>query len=227
MIRVKTKTTARVLDDSGKVNIAIAVESVPTYGYGYGYNPVSGLDFFDIFGLEGEKLGYFLDPITTPFGYSYGFGYEYTENICSYDRTRTFTATVTKSDLSPAVGYTVKVYVKGQGFADDIIGTTDANGQFSFDVQDLDVHMDETSYFMHEELQILEDDAEEQYGDVFLNNSAGTTDLANRDSYLDILVEVVNTFADNQRIKLKARASDSTDVSGIKIKVIAKVVETA
>lgn len=78
------KLISRVSD--AKSNVALNLYCIPEfiYGYGYGYNQIDGaIDFFDVFGLEGEDTGYFLGFDSLSEGYQYGFGYEYSQNICS------------------------------------------------------------------------------------------------------------------------------------------------
>lgn len=49
----------------------------PEYGYGYGYG--SGLNFFDVFGIEGDEFGYGISDFESTFAdkYGYGYGWEY------------------------------------------------------------------------------------------------------------------------------------------------------
>lgn len=233
MIRIKS--TSKVLDNSKKVSVGIDITTMPTYGYGYGYHNVGGeLDFFDIFGLDGEKVGYFVDP-ETPNGYSYGFGYEYTENIIGYEyagdlitsqRVRTCTVTVTKLDGSPigSTIYTVNVHVKGQGYCSPITGTTDSQGKFSFIVNDFNPHVDDVNYFTHDEMIII-DDSKQEFGEVLQNTSKSVSDSSEKDSYLDILVEVEDTFSKNPRIRLFSNIYDSSEAENFKILVNARISE--
>lgn len=100
---------SQTIDTRRKVNVTITVESLPVYGYGYGYNRIDGtVDFFDIFGMDGDKEGYFVNHGDLSLGYQYGFGYEYTQNFCSLTRTRKVTVQVTPDEsesISAAYGY--------------------------------------------------------------------------------------------------------------------------
>jgi hypothetical protein len=205
------KLTSNVLNIGNIVSATLTIEPQLVYGYGYGYNNGDGsYDFFDVFGLEGDKLGRFFDYAGATLGYGYGFGYEYTQNICSDDRSRKFTLTVSPSGI-----YDVKIYVKGQGESDIASGTTDSGGVLEFEIQDSETHTDFMNIFLHDELDAS--------GINHNNQSQGTTFISERNSFIDIIVDISNTYSANKLIKLTSDVVSFTGATSKIIKLTAQV----
>ena len=207
-----SQVNATVLGIDDKVSVNISVESEPHYGYGYG-RETGASDFFDVFGLDGDEYGILVEQLdsipTTP--NFYGWGFEYSTAISGDIRTKKVTVTVVpEQTVDSSKTYKLLINVRGEGYSNVFEGTTTSGDtkSFVFYVYDFDLPTSKKYIMLGED-------------GVILGN--GITELINKDTFLDIIVEVLGTTQSYPKLFVKASAVAEQDAISQSLKVTGTV----
>lgn len=186
--------SSTVLGHDDLVTVQVHVEAEPFYGYGYGYvEQGEAADFFNVFGIDGETYGSIIDPQPEPPDNAiiYGWGYEYSRSISGNSRVKKVTVTVTPQTADTNKTYDLLIHINGEGYSNVFEGTT-TSGElktFSFSVFDCNLPTERDYTLLDAEHTIV---------------GHGATQLSDKDTFLDIVVDVIGAKQMPPKIAMSA-----------------------
>jgi hypothetical protein len=187
-------------DDIDYILIEVAEDYLPGYGYGN-----TGLDFFNVYGVDGDNQGY-IDTVVGPtgtYGYDYGTGFELSEIIGGINRSKTITVSVLLKEANTK-SYNLRIRIRGNGKSSIHAGTATSSG--SSDIKTLD-------------FVVSPNDNQEELSFFTTDNYVGTLLTEDKDSFFDVVVESIDGINQIPEIPTKGTVDNTNTLVSITVKV--------